>query len=394
MATDNTSAEHNRLARLLAFLGHDPTNLTLLVDALSLAIDLGDIFYGQQLIDHIKTQAIEEPNVCALAAHVSLQARQYAAAGTFGNQAIEGGIEHSAVIFNTALGHFHSGDYASTHTLLSRLSNDPQSPASLLMMHARALHQLEETEQAEVLVVRARQQEPEDTEIRGLLALLQYENDNYSPALITAHETLADDPDQLDALIACASVHFEQNNITASRNAWLHTVTAHPECGRAWSGLARLEFNELEFEQAEGHLKTAVQFMPDHIGTWHLLAWIYILRRDSIRAREALECSYALDRTFGETHGGLAIVDIMDGMKERAKKGIRRALKLNPQGLSAQYAEALLLHEAGQPEKAAQVIDRVLDRTRPNSSDTGRMLMENWLQTHQNKVPDRHPDQH
>ncbi|MCY1457051.1 hypothetical protein D9M71_743100 [compost metagenome] len=84
----------------------------------------------------------------------------------------------------------------------------------------------------------------------------------------------------------------------------------------------------------------------------------------------------------------------MDGMKERAKKGIRRALKLNPQGLSAQYAEALLLHEAGQPEKAAQVIDRVLDRTRPNSSDTGRMLMENWLQTHQNKVPDRHPDQH
>jgi tetratricopeptide (TPR) repeat protein len=394
MAIDHTSAEHNRLERLLTFLEHDPTNLALLVDALSLAVDLGDIVHGQQLIDHIKAQGIEAPNICALAAHASLQAGQYTAAGAFGDKAIEGGIEHPAVLFNTAFGHFYSGDYASTHALLSRLSNDPQAPAHLLVMHARALHQLEETEEAEVLAVRALQQEPENTDIRGLLALLQYENDDYSPALITAHETLAEDPDQLDALIACASVHFEQNNIVASRNAWLHTVSAHPECGRAWSGLARLEFNELEFDKAEEHLKTAVQFMPDHIGTWHLLAWIYILRKDSTQARQALERSYALDRTFGETHGGLAIVDIMDGQKERAQKGIRRALKLKSDGLSARYAEALLLQEAGQPEKAAQLLDQVLDRTRPDRSDTGRVLMENWLKTHQNKVPDRHPDQH
>ncbi|WP_434577358.1 tetratricopeptide repeat protein [Pseudomonas sp. Z5-35] len=394
MATDNTSAEHNRLARLLTYLGHDPANLSLLIDALSLAVDLGDTSYGQQLIDHVKTRAIEEPKVLALAAHASLQAGQYADAGDFGDKAIEGGLDHSAVIFNAAMGHFYNGNYASTHALLSRLSNEPDSPTPLLVMHARALHHLEETEEAEVLAARALQQEPQNTEIRGLLALLQYENDNYSPALITAHETLADDPDQLDALIACASVHFEQNNITASRNAWLHTVATHPDCGRAWSGLARLEFNELEFDAAEEHLKTAVAFMPDHIGTWHLLAWVYILRRDSVQARQALDRSYALDRTFGETHGGLAIVDVMDGMKERALKGIRRALKLNPGGLSARYAEALLFQEAGQPEKAAQLIDQVLDETRPGSSDTGRILMENWLRTHQNKVSDRHPDQH
>jgi len=394
MITDNTSAEQNRLARLLNFLEQDPANLSLLTDALALAIDLGDIVHGQRLLDHIKAQAIEEPKICALAAHVSLQAGQYAAAGTFGDKAIDGGLTHPAVIFNTAQGHFYSGDYLSAHTLLSLLSNDSQSAPSLLLMHARALHQLEETELAEALVVRAVQQQPDNTDMRGLLALLQYENDSYSPALLTAHETLTEDPDQLDALIACASVHFHQNNITASRSAWLHTVTAHPECGRAWSGLARLEFNELEFDEAEEHLKTAVRYMPDHIGTWHLLSWVYILRGDSIRARQALDQSYELDRTFGETHGGLAIVDIMEGMMGRAQKGIRRALKLNPNGLSAQYAQALVLQQEGQPEKAAQLIDKVLDQTRPDSNDTGRMLMENWLLTHRNKAPDRHPDQH
>ncbi|AKJ96681.1 hypothetical protein VM99_00900 [Pseudomonas chlororaphis] len=394
MTADHTPAEQNRLARLLSYLVQDPGNLSLLADALSLAIDLGDIAAGQQLIAHMQAQGIEQPHTYALAAHASLQAGRYAAAAAFGDKAIEGGIHHAAVLFNTALGHFHSGDYGATHTLLSRLSKDPQSPAHLLVMHARALHQLEETEEAERLVTRARQLEPENTNTRGLLALLQYENDNYSPALITAHETLAEDPDQLDALIACASVHFEQNNIVASRNAWLHTIKQHPECGRAWSGLARLEFNELEFDQAEEHLKMAVRFMPDHIGTWHLLAWIYILRRDSVQARQALDASYVLDRNFGETHGGLAIVDILDGMKERAQKSIRRALKLNPLGLSVQYAEALLLQDAGQPEKAVQLIGQVLDRTRPDSDITGRVLMENWLRTHQNKIPDRHPDQH
>ncbi|NWB46391.1 tetratricopeptide repeat protein [Pseudomonas gingeri] len=365
-----------------------------MVDAMSLAIDLGDRTSGQQLLTHIKTQAIEDPKVCALAAHLSLQAADYAAAGAFGDKAIEGGIEHSAVIFNAALGHFHSGDFAATHALLSRLSIDPQCPHAILTMQARALHQLEETEEAEALVIRAQRQEPSDTEIRGLLALLQYENDKNSLALTTAHETLVDDPKQLEALLACASTHFELNNITASRKAWRHTVEAHPECGRAWSGLAQLEFNELEFEPAEEHLKSAVRFMPDHIGTWHLLAWIYILRKDSVSARQALDSSYALDRNFGETHGGLAIVDVMDGMKDRAQQGIRRALKLNPDSLSAQYAKVLLLQEAGQPEKATQLINQVLDRTRPDSGDTGRILMQNWLNTHQNKAADRHSGQH
>lgn len=79
--------------------------------------------------------------------------------------------------------------------------------------------------------------DPGNIEARGLLALLQYENDDNAAALANAREVLSQDPDQLDALIACASAHFEQGSIEASRKAWLHTVSAHPNCGRAWSGL-------------------------------------------------------------------------------------------------------------------------------------------------------------
>lgn len=394
MLTDNISPEQSRLNRLLDFLKQDPSNQTLLLDAISLAIEVRDIVSAQQLIKHIDSYAIDDPQVYAQATHLLLQMGQYAAAGGFGDKAIDGGITHPAVFFNTAFGHFYSGDYVDAAKLLAHLSSEADCPASVLILHARALHHQELTEEAEPLAHRARQQEPDNLEARGLLALLQYENDNNSTALHTAHETLAEDPNQLDALIACASANFEQGNLEASRKAWLHTVEAHPDCGRAWSGLALLEFNELEFMQAEEHLKIAIQFMPDHIGTWHLLAWIYILRDDSIAARKALDKSYALDRNFGETHGGLAIVDVMDGLDDQARLGIRRALKLNPNGLSAHYAEMLLLQKAGNPAEATRLVNQVLDRATPDGTDSGRTLIEAWLRKHQNKRPDATPGQH
>lgn len=394
MLTDNTSPEQSRLNRLLGFLKLDPNNQALLLDAMSLAIEVGDMASTQQLIEHIDTHAIDDPQVYAQATHLLLQMGQYAAAGDFGDKAIEGGITHSAVFFNTAFGHFYSGDYVDAAKLLAHLSSAADCPAPALLLHARALHHQELTEEAEPLTTRALQQEPGNIEARGLLALLQYENDDNPAALLTAHETLAEDPNQLDALIACASANFEQGNLDASRKAWLHTVKAHPDCGRAWSGLAQLEFNELEFVQAEEHLKTAVQFMPDHIGTWHLLAWIYILRNDSTAARAALDKSYALDRNFGETHGGLAIVDVMDGLDDQARLGIRRALKLNPNGLSAHYAEMLLLQKAGKSAEATQLVNQVLDRATPDGPESGRTLVEAWLRKHQKKSPDAAPGQH
>jgi len=394
MATETIANEASRLARLLSFLDHDSGNVRLLLDAMELAIKLGDTSAGQTLVKHLDSNAISDPRAFAYAAHLLLQAGRYAEAGAWGSRALAGGVNQPAVVFNAAFGHFYGGDYASAAENLAKLTVDENCSVAALLMHARALHHIEQTDEAERLVKRAQHREPDNVEARGLLALLQYENGDNPSSLQTARETLAEDPDQLDALIACASAHFELGNIEASRQTWLHTVAAHSNCGRAWSGLGLLEFNELEFVDAEKHLLLAVEFMPDHIGTWHLLAWIYILRNDSAQARHALDKSYELDRNFGETHGGLAIVDVMDNYDDRARLGIRRALKLNPLGLGARYAELLLLQKAGQDDKAQQLVDQVIGRTLPSSQSTGRMLIEQWLKTHQHKAPGFPPGQH
>lgn len=393
MTSDTLTAKQDRLVRLLGFLSHDPSNPMLLADALNLAIETGDRDNGQSLLAHLDQHRVDDPQICALALHLALQAHDFATAAAYGDKAVKAGIEHPAVIYNAAFAHFYSGDYTATADLFARHAGAQDSSAALLL-HARALHHQELTEEAEPLVARALAQEPQNNEARGLLALLRYENDDLDSALGLAREVLVEQPDQLDALIACASAHFEQRDIGASRNAWQHTVQAHPQCGRAWSGLGQLEFNELQFDQALEHLNKAVEFMPDHIGTWHLLAWIHILRNNSAAAREALLKSYELDRNFGETHGGLAVVDVMDGLEDEARFGIRRALKLNPDGLGARYAEMLLLQRAGKAEEAADLVRGVLAKTSPDGHNSGQVLLERWLHEHQGNQSPARPDHH
>ncbi|MFD2645469.1 tetratricopeptide repeat protein [Pseudomonas japonica] len=393
MTTDTPAPQHDRLVRLLGFLSHDPTNPALLADALNLAIETGDLSNGKRLLDHLEQHHVDTPQLCALALHLALQAHDFGTAAAYGDKAVNAGIEHPAVIYNAAFAHFYSGDYVGTADLFARHAG-PQDSSAALLLHARALHHQELTEEAEPLVEQALQQEPDSNEARGLLALLRYENDDLDGALRLARDVLVDAPDQLDALIACASAHFEQRDIAGSRSAWQHTVQAHPQCGRAWSGLGQLEFNELQFDQALQHLRQAVEFMPDHIGTWHLLAWIHILRNDSHAAREALLKSYELDRNFGETHGGLAVVDIMDGLEEEGRFGIRRALKLNPDGLGARYAEMLLLQRAGKAEEAADLVRQVLAKTSPDGHNSGQILLERWLREHQDNRGPARPDHH
>src|SRR5262245_65632360 len=49
-----------------------------------------------------------------------------------------------------------------------------------------------------------------------------------------------------------------------------------------------------------------------------------------------------LDRTFGETHGALAVIEILRGAGNRAQRRADIALRLDPQTLSGQLAKVLL----------------------------------------------------
>lgn len=382
-----------RLIRLLEYLKADPGNKLLLGDALRMSASCDDPALILQVIANLEASSPQDPTLCAQATYPLLRIGQFEQARTYGERAISAGIDHPAVIFNTAFAHFYQYDFEAAATLLERLSSSPECSIDALLLHVRALDHLERNLEAEPLALRAVQQAPENPEALGLLSLQQFENGDNPSAIRSAQEALSRDANQLDALIACASAHFEQGATEAARKTWLHTIDAHPECGRAWGGLGIIEFNELSFDLALLHLERAVTYMPDHIGTWHVLAWIHILRSESEPARQALQKAHALDRNYGETHGALAACDVIDGELELARQGIRRALRLNPDCRSACYAQMLLLTAEGNSEAGKALFREMLARTAPSGADTGLAMVEKWLETHQenpHKAPQGH----
>lgn len=62
-----------------------------------------------------------------------------------------------------------------------------------------------------------------------------------------------------------------------------------------------------------------------------------------------------LDRNFGETHGGLAIIAPLQGDSETAEHFIKYALKLEPISTTGQYAQILLMQAKGQTDKAKKL---------------------------------------
>ena len=94
-----------------------------------------------------------------------------------------------------------------------------------------------------------------------------------------------------------------------------------PEIGRAWVGLGTLALLERDLPRAQTLLARGAEFMPGHVGSWHVLAWAYLLGGDLEKAAQILEKSVQMDRNFAEAHGGLAAVAALRGDRTAAERG-------------------------------------------------------------------------
>jgi Tfp pilus assembly protein PilF len=92
--------------------------------------------------------------------------------------------------------------------------------------------------------------------------------------------------------------------------------------------------------------------MPDHIGTWHGLGWTALFLHDLAGAQAAFQHALELDRNFGESHGGMAVVLARTGQRAAAEEAVEIALRLDRHGMAAHYARAVL---DGQADDSAQL---------------------------------------
>ncbi|GLQ86496.1 hypothetical protein GCM10007898_00620 [Dyella flagellata] len=245
---------------------------------------------------------------------------------------------------------------------LARAHEGDGDQVALALLKARVLHRLKQL-QAALEALAPIQSGARLPEVQGLRALLWLDVGDTTRATEQADLALQADPDQHEAGIVRGTLALWSQRVQESTAAFERVLAKHPESGRAWLGLGQNLMLGGEVAGARALLERASTTMPDHIGTWHALAWCQLLEGDLAGAKRSFDKAFALDRTFGETHGGYALVHALRFERKEAEESIKRASRLDPQGRTARYAQSVLLMDEGRVEEARKVIDDMLARS-------------------------------
>jgi tetratricopeptide (TPR) repeat protein len=133
-----------------------------------------------------------------------------------------------------------------------------------------------------------------------------------------------------------------------------------PENPRALLGKGLALLVSQDTQGATQALDKGAALFARHIGSWIAAGWAHFTCGDTVTARARFETALALDENFAESHGGLAVLDAIDGNIESARKRCDVALRLDRACMSAALAKSMLLEKKGHPDMARKIMETVM----------------------------------
>jgi tetratricopeptide (TPR) repeat protein len=340
-----------RLESLLGFLKHDPDNLHLIGDAASAAFDAGDGDTALQLLERYGALQPLPDELLNLKGLVALTERDYAGAAAVFEDLRARAPDDPVLKFNLAWAKSMMESWQEALELLDdrTLSASPRAPSlKIHVMHHLGLYD-EALAAGEVLAQRF----PGDQVLMGALATLAL--DAEKPDLARAYAALAGKTAEGCAALGFLALGDQQDE--RSLELFDEALAAQPANPRAWvgKGLGLLAAgNAVEGSKA---IDRGAELFGDHIGSWIASGWARFARGDNAGARQSFERATAIDANFSECHGGLAVMDLLDGRIADAERRCDIALRLDRKSFGGALAKTLLLARAGRPQAAQRVRD-------------------------------------
>lgn len=351
--------------RLLGFLADDPGNLALRADIFQAALEGADFdeahrqaawVLGREPVNHGWRHRL---------AMLDIARGELDEAALLLQALIDEGQDDPAIAYNRAYVDFARGQLALAAERLGPLvqAHAATLPQALELLLG-CLHRLGRADDA-VALFRAHAGAANSAKAFGEAALAALDATQPTLALRWAERALALDGDQHEALVAKGSLLVGRRDVPGAMALLERARARHPEDGRTWSAIGMAELMAGRLPAAREAFTRATRWMPGHVGTWHGLAWCHVFERDLAAAAAVFETALALDRNFAESHGGVAVVLALQGRREEAEAAVRRAQKLDAQGLAARYAQAVLSGEADDPVRFQQLVNEVLAGLQP-----------------------------
>jgi len=348
------NADAQELDRLIGYLRADPSNLRLRADIFERALAGGRHDEAQRQVDWVLSRTPVDFGWRHRMAVLDMARGQPAAAAALLQSLIDEGQSDPAVAFNLAYADFLLGRHEAAIERLARLRDRQALPPQGLALQLRAMHRLGQLDAA-LDLFRLDQGGQTTGDAYGVASLIAVDTGELSLAQQWATQALEMNAVNQEALVSLGMAALAAQDVPRALHHLDQAVARQPEDGRSWSALGLARLLQRDLPAARDALMRATTYMPDHIGTWHTLGWCEIFRHDLPAARRAFEASIALDRNFGESHGGLAAVLALQGERADAVAALRRARRLNPVSLSAQYAQSVLDGDNADFERFVQV---------------------------------------
>lgn len=346
-----TDDNDGRLARLLEYLKADPDNPNLLADAAQAAIDAGDLDGATQLDEHLLAIVPDSFAGRYLGSVIAMRRSDF---GTAANalERLIGESNQPSIRFNLAWSKAMLGGKGAALELLDDRTTAEIAGAAMLKL--QLLHEAGALDEAMESGRAALERHPDDAGLLAAMATLALDLEDAELARNCALRA-GDHPEALaasgmldlqDGLIETAHTMFERSLATRAHNprAWI---------GRGLAGLLRQDN-----AQAAMDLDRGAQQFGSHIGSWIAAGWGHFIAGDPAAAEERFARALAIDPTFAESHGSLAVVDVTLGRTQEGRRKVAVALRLDRECFSAALAQVLL--SSGDPAKAQEIIQRAM----------------------------------
>jgi len=352
----STAQPSDRLARLLAFLDQDPRNPALLADAAAAALDEGEAGQASDLIDRLAAVSPLGPQGLNLKGLAAIGERRFGDATVIFEGLLADAGDDPGLRFNLAWCKAMQHDHEAAAALLDDRTVAAVPRAAALKV--QSLHHLGRLEEALACGLGYVEARPGDEPLMAALALAALDAGELD--LAAAYAARAGQ-DNSDAAATLGMIRLNADEVEGALELFDRALADNPRNARALLGRGLGQMAKGDAGAAAGALTEAASAFGDHLGSWVAAGWAHFIGGDHVRARGVFERALALDDTFAETHGSLAVLDMAEGDSESARRRTDVALRLDRDCFSAALARSLLLQAEGKPAAADRIRDAALN---------------------------------
>ena len=368
--TVSTSDTNGKLAALLSFLKQDPDNLTLILEAAETALDEGQPKITKSLLErHASLEPLSKKGLY-LSGLTAMKTSQFDTAASIFKNLLETETGDTAIRFNLAWSQamLKNFDEASAALDETTLASHPQAA----MLDIQILHEQGEFEKA---MTKAKLHLKNHKDHAGLLAAISVlALDIEDPQMAKECALKAGNhPDALTTLGVLA-LGNERNVEALTLFEAAMDINAHGP--RTWIGMGLSQLSAGDNVAAAANIDKGAELFKTHIGSWIAAGWAHFVLENYKTSRVRFEKALSLDRNFAESHGSLAVLDVIEGHIDQARQSAKTATLLDKECFSAALAGTLILSSQGNAAAAKKIFDRAINTP---IDDTGRTIARTLL---------------